>query len=103
MKTPHTITLIYGKTPRKEYNPKTGEYEQVGEVAEKEVSCLFNFISQERAFKSYGSKIDKMAVVRFSQEQAPFIGARYKGEYFKPYDAIDAPIKGAVRLVKVVE
>lgn len=103
MKTPHTITLIYGETPRKEYNPKTGEYEQVGEVTEKEVPCLFNFISQEQVFRDYGSKHEKMAIVRFNQEQQPFIRAIYQGVKYKPYDRIDAPIKGAVRLVKVVE
>ena len=103
MKTPHTITLNYGDALVPEYNWETGEYEETGEVFEIQVPCLFNFISQEQQFRSYGSKQEKMAIVRFMQEQDPFARARYKGDLYKPYDAIDAPVKGAVRLVRVVE
>ena len=103
MKTPNTITLIYGDDLVPEYNWETGEYEETGEAFEVQVPCLFNFISQEQQFRSYGSKQEKMAIVRFMQEQDPFTHARYKGDLYKPYDAIDAPVKGAVRLVRVVE
>ena len=103
MKTPHTITLIYGEESEPEYNWKTGEYEEVSGGFELQVPCLFNFISQEQQFRSYGSKHEKMAIVRFMQEQEPFTHARYKDDLYKPYDAIDAPVKGAVRLVRVVE
>lgn len=103
LKTPHTITLIYGDEPVKRYNPKTGLYEAESEETYKKVPCLFNFISQEQVFRDYGSKHEKMAIVRFNQEQQPFIRAIYQGVKYKPYDQIDAPIKGAVRLVKVVE
>lgn len=103
MKTPHTITLFHGKEPSKKYNPKTGQLESNGTTTPKKVPCFFNLISQQQVWKEYGSKNQKMAIVRFNQEQAPFIRAEYKGETYKPYDSIDAPIKGAVRLVKVVE
>lgn len=103
MKTPHTITLIYGDEPHMEYDWRTGEYKEIGGGFEVQVPCLFNFISQEQQFRSYGSKQEKMAIVRFMQEQDPFTHARYKGDLYKPYDAIDAPVKGAVRLVRVVE
>lgn len=103
MKTPHKITLIYSEESYAEYNWRTGEYEEVGKGFELQVPCLFNFISQEQQFRSYGSKQEKMAIVRFMQEQDPFARARYKGDLYKPYDAIDAPVKGAVRLVRVVE
>ena len=103
MKTPHTITLIYGEESEPEYNWKNCENETVGEALETQVPCLFNFISQEQQFRSYGSKQEKMAIVRFMQEQEPFTHARYKDDLYKPYDAIDAPVKGAVRLVRVVE
>ena len=103
MKTPHTITLIYGDDLVPEYNWETGEYEETGEVFEIQVPCLFNFISQEQVWRDYGSKHERMAIVRFMQEQEPFAQARYKDDLYKPYDAIDAPVKGAVRLVRVVE
>ena len=103
MKTPHTITLIYGEESEPEYNWETGEYETLGEALEIQVPCLFNFISQEQQFRSYGSKHEKMAIVRFMQEQEPFTHARYKDDLYKSYDAIDAPVKGAVRLVRVEE
>lgn len=64
---------------------------------------MINFISKERQFRDYGDKINKMAIVRFSQRVEPFARAIINDEVYKPYDEIDAPIKGAVRLVKVVE
>ena len=103
MKTPQTITLIYSGESYTEYNWRTGEYEEVGEGFELQVPCLFNFISKEQQFREYGTKQERMAIVRFMQEQEPFTHARYKDDLYKPYDAIDAPIKGAVRLVRVVE
>lgn len=102
MKTPHTITLIRGDEPRQVFNPITGEYETVGEEVEKDVPCLFNFISQEKEFMQYGTREGKLAIARFNQEQEPFNRAKHKGESYIPVEAIDAPIKGAVRLRKVV-
>ena len=84
------------------FNPVTGEYEPVGEEVETYVPCLFNFISQEQEFMQYGTREGKLAIARFNQEQQPFIRAKYKGDTFVPVEAIDAPIKGAVRLRKVV-
>lgn len=102
MKTPHTLTLIRGDEPVKRFNPVTGEYEMVGEEVETDVPCLFNFISQEKEFLQYGTREGKLAIARFNQEQAPFNRAKYKSDTFIPIEAIDAPIKGAVRLRKVV-
>ena len=103
MKTPHTITLIYGEEPQKVFNPHTGRYEDKGDVRGVQVPCLFNFISQEQQFVQYGTRNEKVAIVRFNQEQKPFIKAYYKDDPFVPIEAIDAPIKGAVRLRRVVE
>lgn len=102
MKTPHTITLIKGEEPRRVFNPVTGEYDTAGEEVPKDVPCLFNFISQEKEFLQYGTREGKLAIARFNQEQQPFIRAKHKGDTFIPVEAIDAPIKGAVRLRKVV-
>ena len=86
------------------YNPATGQHEPAGDPQHKTVvPCLINFISKERQFRDYGDKINKMAIVRFSQKIEPFTRAIIKDEIYRPYDEIDAPIKGAVRLVKVVE
>ena len=102
MKTPHTITLFRGDEPRQVFNPITGGYETVGEEVEKDVPCLFNFISQEKEFMQYGTREGKLAIARFNQEQEPFNRAKYKEDDYIPVEAIDAPIKGAVRLRKVV-
>ena len=40
-------------------------------------------------------------ICRFQQEQEPFQYAIYDGGRYELLDAIDAPIKGAVRLKKV--
>ena len=103
MKTPHTITLIYGEEPQKVFNPITGEYEEQGEDTMLTVPCLLNFITQEQQFIQFGTRNEKIAIVRFNQEQEPFQRARFKDELFVPIDQIDAPIKGAVRLRRVVE
>ena len=60
-----------------------------------------NFISQAKVFELYGSHNEKIMICRFQQEQEPFQHAIYDGSRYEPLDAIDAPIKGAVRLKKV--
>ena len=64
------------------------------------VPCLVNFISQAKVFEEYGSRTEKIMICRFQQEQKPFKSAIYEGSKYEPLDAIDAPIKGAVRLKK---
>ena len=99
MKTPHRITLIRGSTSPK-YNPATDSYDET-KGAESTVPCLVNFISQAKVFELYGSRNEKMMICRFQQEQEPFQYAVYDGSRYEPLDAIDAPIKGAVRLKRV--
>ena len=98
MKTPHRIALVRGTTaPR--YNPVTDSYDE-GKGSEAIVPCLVNFISQAKVFELYGSRNEKIMICRFQQEQEPFQYAIYDGSRYEPLDAIDAPIKGAVRLKK---
>lgn len=98
MKTPHRITLICGG--RKKYNPETDSYEM---QARKTVTvpCLVNKVSQSKVFENYGNRIDTVIICRFQKEQAPFTQAVFDGNTYEPIEAIDAPIKGAVRLKKV--
>nr|DAO19496.1 MAG TPA: head closure knob [Caudoviricetes sp.] len=98
MKTPHRITLIRGG--RKKYNPETDEYET---QARKTVTvpCLVNEVSRAKVFENYGNRTDTVIICRFQKEQAPFSQAVYKRDTYEPIEAIDAPIKGAVRLKKV--
>jgi len=98
MKTPHRITLICGG--RKKYNPEKDSYEtQVRKTVT--VPCLVNKVSQSKVFELYGNRTDVIISCRFQQEQAPFTQAVYKRDTYEPIEAIDAPIKGAVRLKKV--
>ena len=94
MKTPHRITLICGG--RKKYNPETDKYET---EARKTVivPCLVNKVTQSKVFENYGNRTDTVIICRFQKEQAPFDQAVFNGDI----EAIDAPIKGAVRLKKV--
>ena len=101
MKTPHHIKLLIGKGIPK-YNPITGEYDQV-EGTYKVVPCFVNAISQSKVFEEYGDRTQKIIVCRFNQEQKPFNQAEYQGALYEPVESIDAPIKGSVRLRKVVE
>lgn len=98
MKTPNRITLICGG--RKKYNPEKDEYET---QARKTVTvpCLVNEVSQAKVFENYGNRTDTVIICRFQKEQAPFTQAVYKRDTYEPIEAIDAPIKGAVRLKKV--
>lgn len=98
MKTPHRITLICGG--RKKYNPETDGYET---QARKTVTvpCFVNKVSQAKVFENYGNRTDTVIICRFQKEQAPFTQAVYEGNTYEPIEAIDAPIKGAVRLKKV--
>lgn len=98
MKTPHRIILICGG--RKKYNPETDEYET---QARKTVTvpCLVNKVSQAKVFENYGNRTDTVIICRFLKEQAPFTQAVFEGNTYEPIEAIDAPIKGAVRLKKV--
>ena len=99
MKTPHRITLVRGGTVPK-YNPVTDSYDET-QGTETLVPCFVNFISQAKVFELYGSRNEKIMICRFQQEQKPFQYAIYDGSRYEPLDAIDAPIKGAVRLKKV--
>lgn len=98
MKTPHRITLIRGG--RKKYNPEKDSYEM---EARKTITvpCLVNKVSQSKVFELYGNRTDVIISCRFQQEQAPFTQAVFNGDTYEPIEAIDAPIKGAVRLKKV--
>lgn len=98
MKTPHRIALIYGG--RKKYNPEKDKYEM---EARKTiiVPCLVNKVTQSKVFENYGNRTDTVISCRFQKEQAPFSQAVFNGDTYEPIEAIDAPIKGAVRLKKV--
>lgn len=98
MKTPHRIILICGG--RKKYNPEKDSYEM---QARKTVTvpCLVNKVTQPKVFESYGNRTDIVISCRFQKEQAPFSQAVFNGDTYEPIEAIDAPIKGAVRLKKV--
>lgn len=98
MKTPHRIFLICGG--RKKYNPETDAYEmQVRKTVT--VPCFVNKVSQAKVFENYGNRTDTVIICRFQKEQAPFTQAVFEGNTYEPIEAIDAPIKGAVRLKKV--
>lgn len=98
MKTPHRITLICGG--RRKYNPESDSYEM---EARKTVivPCLVNKVTQSKVFELYGNRTDIVISCRFQKEQAPFDQAVFEGSTYEPIEAIDAPIKGAVRLKKV--
>ena len=98
MKTPHRITLICGG--RKKYNPESDSYEM---EARKTITvpCLVNKVTQLKVFENYGNRTDTVISCRFQKEQAPFSQAVFNGDTYEPIEAIDAPIKGAVRLKKV--
>lgn len=98
MKTPHRITLIHGG--RKKYNPETDSYEMEA-IKTIIVPCLVNKVSQSKVFENYGNRTDTVISCRFQKEQAPFSQAIFNGDTYEPIEAIDAPIKGAVRLKKV--
>lgn len=99
MKTPHRIALFRGGSVPK-YNPATDSYDETSGT-ETLVPCFVNFISQAKVFEEYGSRSEKIMICRFQQEQEPFQYAIYDGSRYEPLDAIDAPIKGAIRLKKV--
>lgn len=99
MKTPQTIILKYANKIER-YDPITDTYTSF-ESRLVETPCLANFISKERIFELYGDRVNRVLVVRFNQEQAPFKEAIYQGRTFVPIESIDAPIKGAVRLKEV--
>lgn len=98
MKTPHRIILICGG--RKKYNPESDSYEM---EARKTITvpCLVNKVTQSKVFELYGNRTDTVISCRFQKEQAPFDQAVFNGDTYEPIEAIDAPIKGAVRLKKV--
>lgn len=101
MKTPHLI-LLYPEKGTPKYNPVTGEYEST-EGQTVEVNCLVNRVSQSKVFEEYGNRTEVMIICRFNQEQEPFVQAKYQEHWYEPVETIDAPIKGSVRLRKVVE
>lgn len=98
MKTPDRITLICGG--RKKYNPESDSYEMEARKT-LTVPCLVNKVTQLKVFENYGNRTDTVISCRFQKEQAPFTQAVYNGDTYEPIEAIDAPIKGAVRLKKV--
>ena len=99
MKTPHTIKL-YDSNGNPQYDPITDTHSDVY-TSVIETPCLANYISQQRSFEMYGDRTNRVMIVRFSQEQQPFDKAEFDGRTFVPIEAIDAPIKGAVRLKEV--
>lgn len=98
MKTPDRIALICGG--RKKYNPEKDSYEMETRKTII-VPCLVNKVTQLKVFESYGNRTDTVISCRFQKEQAPFSQAVFNGDTYEPIEAIDAPIKGAVRLKKV--
>ena len=98
MKTPNRITLIRGE--REKYNPEKDIYESQGRSTQP-VPCLVNKVSQSKVFELYGNRTDIVISCRFQKEQAPFTQAIFNRDTYEPIEAIDAPIKGAVRLKKV--
>ena len=103
MKTPHRLTLLIGSDIHGKYNPVTDSYEQ-GNIKKIVLPCLVNVISNSKQLKDYGSQTEKVISCRFMQEiKQPFSRAIFDGEIFERMDSIDAPIKGAVKLKRVVE
>lgn len=98
MKTQHRIVLIHGGL--KKYNPETDAYEMQVRITVA-VPCFVNKVSQAKVFENYGNRTDTVIICRFLKEQAPFTQAVFEGNTYEPIEAIDAPIKGAVRLKKV--
>lgn len=103
MKTPHRITLLLGTGIHIKYNPITDNYEQ-GNAKKMVLPCFVNVISNSKQLKDYGSQTDKVISCRFMQEiKQPFSRAIFNNEIYERMDSIDAPIKGAVKLKRVVE
>lgn len=100
MKTPHTINLVRSGGVRR-YDPVKDRYIDP-DYQVMRVPCLANYLSQQRIFELYGNRTDRVLTVRFNQKQEPFDKAFFDGKTFVPVDAIDAPIKGSVRLKEVV-
>ena len=99
MKTPHTIRL-YQTYIEPAFDPVTGDYTSpVNDYVSR--PCLINFVTQAKGFQLYGSRTDRVMICRFSQEEPPFNLAEYNGKRYRPIEAIDAPVKGAVRLKEV--
>ena len=101
MKTPNTIDLVTSGGVKK-YDPVSDRYIEP-DYQVKSVPCLANYLSQQRIFELYGNRTDRVLTVRFNQKQEPFDKAFFDGKTFVPVDAIDAPIKGSVRLKEVVQ
>lgn len=103
MKTPHRLTLLIGSNIHGKYNPVTDSYEQ-GSIKKIVLPCLVNVISNSKQLKDYGSQTEKVISCRFMQEvKQPFSRAIFDNEIYERMDSIDAPIKGAVKLKRVVE
>lgn len=101
MKTPHMIKL-YERNGAPRYNPIADTYSDDYRLIN-ETPCLANYISQQRVFELYGDRTNRIIIVRFAQEQLPFDKAEFDGRTFIPIEAIDALIKGAVRLKEVAD
>lgn len=103
MKTPHRLTLLIGSDIHGKYNPVTDSYEQ-GNIKKIVLPCLVNVISNSKQLKDYGSQTEKVISCRFMQEiKQSFTRAIFNNEIYERMDSIDAPIKGAVKLKRVVE
>lgn len=99
MKTPHKIKLLRGEvTPR--YNPVTNSYDN-GNVHEEVIPCFINYITHEKVFENYGSRSERVIVVRFKQEVEPFTEAIYNGKRYEPIERLDFKFKGSIRLKEV--
>ena len=98
MKTPDRIALTSGG--REKYNPEKDRYEMESRTFHY-VPCFVNKVSQSKVFENYGNRTDTVISCRFLKKQEPFIQAVFNGEIYEPIEAIDAPIKGAIRLKKV--
>lgn len=103
MKTPDTVTLIYSDDTVERFNPATGEYEQSGEVIERTAPCLWTFMQRGKQFELYGTRENKVGIVRFSQAQEAFKKLKYQDETYVPIEELDVMIKGAVHVKRVVE
>lgn len=65
------------------------------------MDCLVNKVTQERVYEIFGNHKDEVIIVRFNQQPPDFNEAIFEGGTYHPIEAIDAPVKSAVRLKRV--
>lgn len=101
MKTPHYIDLYYA-SDKPTYDPVFDTFTNP-EVESLRKPCLVNFMSQKKVYENYGSRSERIIIVRFAQSVSAFDYAYFKGDRYEAIERVDIPAKHAVHLKFVGE